>query len=159
MQSHAVAHIYELNVSPARVTQLSFFLAFFVFGFYLQEAESAITAMNGQWLGSRSIRTNWATRKPPASKGKEIMTVTWPGLAWPQASFQPVRASPLPLLWSQFLLLLLLLLAGVDASVLLQEIMAMNAKGISGMTRTKGCAKRPRFDPATHQTHLPVCYL
>lgn len=44
-----------------------------------QEAESAITAMNGQWLGSRSIRTNWATRKPPASKGKEIMTVTWPG--------------------------------------------------------------------------------
>lgn len=22
--------------------------------------------MNGQWLGSRSIRTNWATRKPPA---------------------------------------------------------------------------------------------
>jgi len=41
-----------------------------------QEAESAITAMNGQWLGSRSIRTNWATRKPPASKGKEIMSVT-----------------------------------------------------------------------------------
>lgn len=36
--------------------------------FCLQEAESAITAMNGQWLGSRSIRTNWATRKPPASK-------------------------------------------------------------------------------------------
>ncbi|EDW49112.1 polyadenylate-binding protein RBP45 isoform X2 [Drosophila sechellia] len=32
------------------------------------EAESAITAMNGQWLGSRSIRTNWATRKPPANK-------------------------------------------------------------------------------------------
>ncbi|CAD7085032.1 unnamed protein product [Hermetia illucens] len=32
------------------------------------EAESAITAMNGQWLGSRSIRTNWATRKPPAAK-------------------------------------------------------------------------------------------
>ncbi|XP_055852633.1 nucleolysin TIAR isoform X8 [Episyrphus balteatus] len=35
------------------------------------EAESAITAMNGQWLGSRSIRTNWATRKPPASKGDQ----------------------------------------------------------------------------------------
>lgn len=34
----------------------------------LQEAESAIAAMNGQWLGSRSIRTNWATRKPPAPK-------------------------------------------------------------------------------------------
>jgi len=36
----------------------------------LQEAESAITAMNGQWLGSRSIRTNWATRKPPAPKNE-----------------------------------------------------------------------------------------
>lgn len=33
-----------------------------------QEAESAIAAMNGQWLGSRSIRTNWATRKPPTLK-------------------------------------------------------------------------------------------
>lgn len=32
------------------------------------EAESAIAAMNGRWLGSRSIRTNWATRKPPATK-------------------------------------------------------------------------------------------
>uniref|UniRef100_A0A0A9XGX8 Nucleolysin TIAR n=1 Tax=Lygus hesperus TaxID=30085 RepID=A0A0A9XGX8_LYGHE len=29
------------------------------------EAENAILAMNGQWLGSRSIRTNWSTRKPP----------------------------------------------------------------------------------------------
>ncbi|GLV39623.1 Rox8 [Carabus blaptoides fortunei] len=29
------------------------------------EAENAIAAMNGQWLGSRSIRTNWSTRKPP----------------------------------------------------------------------------------------------
>ncbi|OAD51947.1 Nucleolysin TIA-1 [Eufriesea mexicana] len=36
-----------------------------------QEAESAIGAMNGQWLGSRSIRTNWATRKPPAPKSEE----------------------------------------------------------------------------------------
>lgn len=32
------------------------------------EAENAIALMNGQWLGSRSIRTNWATRKPPANK-------------------------------------------------------------------------------------------
>lgn len=38
------------------------------FSFMFQEAESAIAAMNGQWLGSRSIRTNWATRKPPAPK-------------------------------------------------------------------------------------------
>lgn len=39
-----------------------------MFLYILQEAESAITAMNGQWLGSRSIRTNWATRKPPTLK-------------------------------------------------------------------------------------------
>ena len=37
------------------------------------EAENAIALMNGQWLGSRSIRTNWATRKPPAKNdGKTI---------------------------------------------------------------------------------------
>ena len=24
--------------------------------------------MNGQWLGTRKIRTNWATRKPPTSE-------------------------------------------------------------------------------------------
>ena len=33
------------------------------------DAQSAIEQMNGQWLGSRSIRTNWATRKPPSSGG------------------------------------------------------------------------------------------
>lgn len=33
------------------------------------DAMSAIEAMNGQWLGSRSIRTNWATRKPPTAGG------------------------------------------------------------------------------------------
>ena len=32
-----------------------------------QDAELAITNMNGQWLGSRAIRTNWASRKPPPS--------------------------------------------------------------------------------------------
>ncbi|XP_055385125.1 nucleolysin TIAR isoform X2 [Condylostylus longicornis] len=32
------------------------------------EAENAIQAMNGQWLGSRSIRTNWSTRKPPLTR-------------------------------------------------------------------------------------------
>ncbi|XP_018374690.1 PREDICTED: nucleolysin TIA-1-like [Trachymyrmex cornetzi] len=36
----------------------------------LEEAESAIGNMNGQWLGGRSIRTNWATRKPPAPKSE-----------------------------------------------------------------------------------------
>jgi RNA recognition motif-containing protein len=33
------------------------------------DAQTAIEQMNGQWLGSRSIRTNWATRKPPSSGG------------------------------------------------------------------------------------------
>ncbi|XP_067144079.1 nucleolysin TIAR-like isoform X2 [Centruroides vittatus] len=32
------------------------------------DAETAISTMNGQWLGSRAIRTNWATRKPPANR-------------------------------------------------------------------------------------------
>ncbi|XP_063367246.1 nucleolysin TIAR [Cydia fagiglandana] len=35
------------------------------------DAEAAIQAMNGQWLGSRSIRTNWSTRKPPANRPSE----------------------------------------------------------------------------------------
>lgn len=34
------------------------------------EAEAAIAAMNGQWLGSRSIRTNWSTRKPPPPRSE-----------------------------------------------------------------------------------------
>merc|ERR1719400_2701745 len=33
------------------------------------EAQQAIEQMNGQWLGSRSFRTNWATRKPPSVTG------------------------------------------------------------------------------------------
>ncbi|KAL2739984.1 nucleolysin TIAR-like isoform X2 [Vespula maculifrons] len=37
---------------------------------FSREAEIAIGTMNGQWLGSRSIRTNWATRKPPAPKSE-----------------------------------------------------------------------------------------
>ncbi|KAF7394070.1 hypothetical protein HZH68_010889 [Vespula germanica] len=34
------------------------------------EAEAAIAAMNGQWLGSRCIRTNWSTRKPPPPRSE-----------------------------------------------------------------------------------------
>lgn len=41
------------------------------------EAESAIQAMNGQWLGSRAIRTNWSTRKPPAPTGKNVKTADY----------------------------------------------------------------------------------
>ncbi|KAL8592134.1 hypothetical protein ACOMHN_033505 [Nucella lapillus] len=36
-----------------------------------QDAETAIANMNGQWLGTRPIRTNWATRKPLAPVPKE----------------------------------------------------------------------------------------
>jgi nucleolysin TIA-1/TIAR len=36
-----------------------------------QDAEQAINGMNNQWLGTRPIRTNWATRKPPAPVVKE----------------------------------------------------------------------------------------
>lgn len=34
-----------------------------------EDAQTAIEQMNGQFLGSRSIRTNWATRKPPPLGG------------------------------------------------------------------------------------------
>ncbi len=37
------------------------------------DAQTAIEQMNGHWLGSRSIRTNWATRKPPAPMGNGAM--------------------------------------------------------------------------------------
>uniref|UniRef100_A0A182TIU1 RRM domain-containing protein n=1 Tax=Anopheles melas TaxID=34690 RepID=A0A182TIU1_9DIPT len=45
------------------------------------EAENAIAMMNGQWLGSRSIRTNWSTRKPPAPRenSKGIKSGKTPG--------------------------------------------------------------------------------
>lgn len=35
---------------------------------FVQDAENAISKMAGQWLQGRQIRTNWATRKPPAPK-------------------------------------------------------------------------------------------
>ena len=38
----------------------------FVSFVHKKDATSAIEKMNGRWLGSRSIRTNWATRKPAA---------------------------------------------------------------------------------------------
>lgn len=41
------------------------------------DAESAIQSMNGQWLGSRAIRTNWSTRKPPAPMGKNVKTADY----------------------------------------------------------------------------------
>ncbi|KAH9363166.1 hypothetical protein HPB48_011866 [Haemaphysalis longicornis] len=40
------------------------------------DAENAIGTMNGQWLGSRAIRTNWATRKPPANRTQTEVDIT-----------------------------------------------------------------------------------
>lgn len=36
-----------------------------------EEAERAIEQMNGQWLGRRTIRTNWATRKPTGTNDSQ----------------------------------------------------------------------------------------
>ncbi|OXA43989.1 Nucleolysin TIA-1, partial [Folsomia candida] len=78
-------HIFVGDLSPEIETQalrdafanfgeISFLLFPKGYGFVSfvkkTEAESAITAMNGQWLGNRSIRTNWATRKPPPPKAE-----------------------------------------------------------------------------------------
>uniref|UniRef100_A0A8C5I5H4 RRM domain-containing protein n=1 Tax=Gouania willdenowi TaxID=441366 RepID=A0A8C5I5H4_GOUWI len=43
----------------------------FVSFFNKLDAENAIVNMAGQWLGGRQIRTNWATRKPPAPKNAQ----------------------------------------------------------------------------------------
>uniref|UniRef100_A0A671YB43 TIA1 cytotoxic granule-associated RNA binding protein-like 1 n=1 Tax=Sparus aurata TaxID=8175 RepID=A0A671YB43_SPAAU len=43
----------------------------FVSFFNKLDAENAIINMGGQWLGGRQIRTNWATRKPPAPKSAQ----------------------------------------------------------------------------------------
>ena len=39
--------------------------------FSFQDAETAINAMNGQWLGGRVIRTNWATRRPASNANNQ----------------------------------------------------------------------------------------
>lgn len=36
-----------------------------------EDAECAIAGMNGQWLGNKPIRTNWATRKPAATNERQ----------------------------------------------------------------------------------------
>ena len=42
-----------------------------------EDAENAIAGMNGQWIGSRAIRTNWASRKPPAPNNKETKPLNY----------------------------------------------------------------------------------
>jgi hypothetical protein len=75
--SHRFNFLTCFNVDPAMTIV-----------FHLQEAESAITAMNGQWLGSRSIRTNWATRKPPAPKPEG--TLLFPFYSSPHPKLLPL---------------------------------------------------------------------
>ncbi|XP_059921487.1 cytotoxic granule associated RNA binding protein TIA1-like isoform X2 [Gadus macrocephalus] len=49
----------------------------FVSFFNKWDAENAIQQMGGQWLGGRPIRTNWATRKPPAPKANYESALTY----------------------------------------------------------------------------------
>ena len=49
------------------------------------EAETAIAQMNGQWLGTRKIRTNWATRKVQPG-GAEILTSVGGGVGGSQSN-------------------------------------------------------------------------
>lgn len=45
-----------------------------------EEAERAIEQMNGQWLGRRTIRTNWATRKPTDGAGSTGQSYNRPSM-------------------------------------------------------------------------------
>ncbi|RWS14802.1 nucleolysin TIAR-like isoform X1 [Dinothrombium tinctorium] len=58
------------------------------------DAENAITTMNGQWLGSRAIRTNWATRKPPSARGAN--DVSGQGTTGKQLTFDEVYQQSSP---------------------------------------------------------------
>ena len=57
------------------------------------DAENAISTMNGQWLGSRAIRTNWATRKPSSARGANEITSTSTGK---QLSFDEIYQQSSP---------------------------------------------------------------
>ncbi len=62
---------FLLNHNSDRLRQHCFLVPGYGFVSFVRklDAQSAIEQMNGQWLGSRSIRTNWAARKPPSSGG------------------------------------------------------------------------------------------
>lgn len=69
--------ISECKVIRDPQTQLSKGFAFVCF-VRKDDAENAITTMNGQWLGGRTIRTNWATGKgstgaPPAKPSRPTL--------------------------------------------------------------------------------------
>ncbi|CAF3725053.1 unnamed protein product [Rotaria sordida] len=54
--------ISEIKIAKFPDTQKSKGYCFIAFA-NQRDAETAIASMNGQWLGTRKIRTNWATRK------------------------------------------------------------------------------------------------
>jgi nucleolysin TIA-1/TIAR len=54
--------ISEIKIAKFPDTQRSKGYCFIAFT-NQNDAETAIASMNGQWLGTRKIRTNWATRK------------------------------------------------------------------------------------------------
>ncbi|CAF3662191.1 unnamed protein product [Rotaria socialis] len=59
--------ISEIKIAKFPDTQKSKGYCFIAF-VNQQDAETAIASMNGQWLGTRKIRTNWATRKVPSNE-------------------------------------------------------------------------------------------
>lgn len=67
------------------------------------EAENAKAVMNGQWLGSRSIRTNWAARKPPYNRNDGKLTNKWT-IEFPSCQNLPLICSlaSLPFLFLSF---------------------------------------------------------
>ncbi|XP_076460578.1 nucleolysin TIAR-like [Babylonia areolata] len=71
----AFGEISDCKIIRDPVTQKSKGYGFVSF-VHKQDAEQAISGMNGQWLGSRPVRTNWATRRslPAVSKdnGKQL---------------------------------------------------------------------------------------
>lgn len=58
-------HIFSMRLKSHLVLQYTDSTPKMIF---VQDAENAISKMAGQWLQGRQIRTNWATRKPPAPK-------------------------------------------------------------------------------------------
>ncbi|ESN91584.1 hypothetical protein HELRODRAFT_70078, partial [Helobdella robusta] len=68
MQTH---HKFHVRTRDCKVIKDQQTLKSKGYGFVSFDAENAIGCMNGQWLGSRTIRTNWASRKPSNSSHKE----------------------------------------------------------------------------------------
>uniref|UniRef100_A0A0K8TQX3 Putative apoptosis-promoting rna-binding protein tia-1/tiar rrm superfamily n=1 Tax=Tabanus bromius TaxID=304241 RepID=A0A0K8TQX3_TABBR len=109
------------------------------------EAENAIQAMNGQWLGSRSIRTNWSTRKPPAPREQ-----TKPGAKSGRPTFEEVYNQTSPTNTTVYC-------GGFPANVISEELMHKHFSKFGQIQdvrvfKDKGYAfiKFTSKEPATH---------